>query len=104
MPVTPTLHRYYVTPYIDIMQTATQNVTKMFTNVKIVEFHYHIWINFKKCIQISANMLNDGYWFKVILDLKEYYEMKPALYQDFSPHMLICLRKCISNHETQVLK
>ena len=26
--------------------------------------------------------------------------MKPALYQDLLPHMLILLQKCISNHET----
>ena len=27
--------------------------------------------------------------------------MKPALYQDFFPHMLIFLQKCISDHETK---
>ena len=35
-------------------------------------------------------------------DLKEYYEIvdeASPLYQDFFPHMLIFLWKCISNHE-----
>ena len=27
--------------------------------------------------------------------------MKPALYQDLFPHILICLQKCIFNHETK---
>ena len=27
--------------------------------------------------------------------------MKPDLYRDFSQHMLICLQKCIRNHETK---
>ena len=30
-----------------------QNVTQ---NVKIVEFHYHIWNHHEKCIGISTNM------------------------------------------------
>ena len=33
-----------------------RNVTHFVKNVKIVEFHYHIWNHHEKCIQISTNM------------------------------------------------
>ena len=37
-----------------------KNVTNLVKNVKIGEFHYHIWNHYKKCIQISTNMLSIG--------------------------------------------
>ena len=33
-----------------------KNITNLVKNVKIVEFHYHIWNHHEKCIQISTNM------------------------------------------------
>ena len=33
-----------------------KNVTNFEKNVKIVEFHDHIWKNHEKCIKISTNM------------------------------------------------
>ena len=37
-----------------------QNVTNLVTNVNIIEFRYHIWNRYKKCIQKSTNMPSFG--------------------------------------------
>ena len=37
-----------------------KNLTNVAKNVKIVEFHYHIWNHHEKCIQISTNMPSIG--------------------------------------------
>ena len=37
-----------------------KNVTTFVINVKIVEFHDHIWNHYEKCIQISTNMPGIG--------------------------------------------
>ena len=42
------------------MQTTGQQINKFVKNVKIVEFHDHIWNKHKKCIQISTNMPGIG--------------------------------------------
>ena len=42
------------------MQTTGQNLTKFVNNVRIVEFHDHIWIHNEKRIQISTNMPGIG--------------------------------------------
>ena len=42
------------------MQTTGQKITNFVKNVKIVEFHDHIWNQYEKCIQISTNMPSIG--------------------------------------------
>ena len=42
------------------VQTTGQQFNKMYTNVKIVEFHDYIWNNNDKFIQISTNMPGIG--------------------------------------------
>ena len=42
------------------MQTTGKNLTNLVKNVKIVEFHDHIWNHQEKCIQISTNMPGIG--------------------------------------------
>ena len=37
-----------------------KKVTKFVKNVKILEFHDHIWNHHEKCIQISTNMPGIG--------------------------------------------
>ena len=37
-----------------------KNLTNLVKNGKIVEFHVHIWIHHKKCIQISTNIPGIG--------------------------------------------
>ena len=37
-----------------------KNVINLVKNVKIVEFHDHIWNQHEKCIQISTNMPDIG--------------------------------------------
>ena len=43
-----------------------KKLTKFVKNVKIVEFHYHIWNHHEKCIQISTNMPSFGLAFPEI--------------------------------------
>ena len=38
----------------------SKNVTNLVKNVKIVEFHDHIWNHHEKCIQKSTNMPGIG--------------------------------------------
>ena len=37
-----------------------KNVSNLVKNVKIMEFHYHIWNHHEKCIQQSTNMPGIG--------------------------------------------
>ena len=37
-----------------------RNVTNFVKNVKIVEFHYHIWNHYEKYVEISTNMPGIG--------------------------------------------
>ena len=41
-----------------------KNVTNFVKNVKIVEFHDHIWNHHEKCFQISTNMPSIGLFLK----------------------------------------
>ena len=45
---------------VEVRKQQLKNVTKCLKNVKIVEFHYHIWNHHEKCIQISTNMPSIG--------------------------------------------
>ena len=45
---------------LSVSRRQFQNFPKMFKNVKIVEFHYHIWNHQGNCIQISTNMPSIG--------------------------------------------
>ena len=37
-----------------------KKLTHFVTNVKMMEFHYHIWNRHEKCIEISTNMPGIG--------------------------------------------
>ena len=41
-------------------QASADDISKNIKNVKIVEFHCHIWNHREKYIQISTNMLSIG--------------------------------------------
>ena len=43
-----------------VSRRQVQNCTKMFKNINIVEFHYHIWNHNEKYIPISTNMPGIG--------------------------------------------
>ena len=42
-------------------QTTGPTFHKMLKNIKIIEYHYHIWNHHGKCIRISTNMLGIGF-------------------------------------------
>ena len=48
------------------VQTTGQKFNTFLKNVKIFEFHDHIWNQHKKCIQISTNMPGIGSIFREI--------------------------------------
>ena len=50
----------------DVKMASVPNFTKMFKNVKLVEFHYYIWIYHEKCIQMGTNMPSIGSVFREI--------------------------------------
>ena len=51
-----------------------QNVTNWVKNVKIVEFHGHIWNHHEKCILLSTNMPRIG----VVIPEMKCYNFKKA--------------------------
>ena len=53
------IHVICVCKYINTA-AGVHKFTKIVKNVKIVEFHYHIWNHHEKCIQISTNMPGIG--------------------------------------------
>ena len=60
------------------MQKTGQKITHFVKNVKIVEFHDHIWNPHEKCIQISTNMPGIGSLIRKIgLEIKAFCEGKP---------------------------
>ena len=56
-PLTPHINPLHAADYSRQQITNSTNVVKI---LKIVEFHYQIWIHHEKCIQISTNMPGFG--------------------------------------------
>ena len=54
-----------------------KNLTNLVKNVKIVEFHSHIWNRHEKCIQISTNMPSIGLVIpEITCEMLEFWENK----------------------------
>ena len=59
-----------------------KNETNFVKNVRIVEFHYHIWNHNEKCIQISTNMPGIGSFIREkAVEILEMWESKQTFTQ-----------------------
>ena len=72
-----------------------QNFTNFVKNVKIMEFHDHIWIHLVKCIQISPNMPEISSLIrKINVKIAKIWENHTYHGAKFHPKNYICFQNC----------